>query len=158
MPTLRVIAVLMMLGLLAAGCGWSPSGPTTPNTTGCADADSPTKDTVDAAIKQLPAAQWKESTRGHTADCQLHWVVVTSGDAADSPQQVVFFDRNTAIGSPTPDPRPYISVAPLGKSTASVQYQWRQNQEPACCPTGIGSMRVKIDNGKLAAMDPIPNG
>jgi hypothetical protein len=147
---------IMMLGLLAAGCGWSPSGSIASNP-GCAESDSPTKDTVDSAINQLPGATWKQSARGNTPDCQLQWVVVTSGDAADSPQQVLFFDRNTAIGSPTPDPRPYISVAALGNSIASVQYQWRQNGEPACCPTGIGNVRMKIDNGKLSALDPIPN-
>ena len=111
-----------------------------------------------ATIANLPAAQWKEASRGHTPDCRLHWVVVTSGDASDSPQQVLFFDRKSPIGSPTPDPRPYINVISMGSDTAVVQYQWRQGQDPACCPTGIGTVRVQIgDDGKIKALDPIPN-
>ena len=111
-----------------------------------------------AEVNKLPAAQWQEIVRGHTPDCQLHWVVVTAGDASDSPGQVLFFDRKTPIGTPTPEPRPYITITPIGNDTATVQYQWRQGQEPACCPTGIGSVRFKVEDGKLKALDPIPNG
>jgi len=39
----------------------------------------------------------------------------------------------------------------------AVQYQWRQGQEPACCPTGVATVRFKIEDGKLKALDPIPN-
>jgi hypothetical protein len=112
---------------------------------------------VAAEIAKLPAAQWHEIVSGHTADCSLHWVVVSSGDAADSPGQVLFFDRKSAIGTPTPDPRPYITITAVGNDTAAVQYHWRQAQEPACCPTGIGTVRFNIEDGKLKALDPIPN-
>ena len=40
----------------------------------------------------------------------------------------------------------------------NVQYQWRQGQDPACCPTGIGTVRFQIgEDGKIKALDPIPN-
>jgi LppP/LprE lipoprotein len=68
---------------------------------------------------------------------------------------VLFFNRNTPLGTPTPDPRPYITVTTTGNDTAVVQYQWRQGQDAACCPTGIGTMRFKIEDGKLKALDPI---
>jgi LppP/LprE lipoprotein len=153
----RLIAVVLSLGLNAAGCGWSPpSGPPTSSAT-CTQADGPSADTVAAEIAKLPAAQWHEIVSGHTADCSLHWVVVSSGDASDSPGQVLFFDRKSAIGTPTPDPRPYITITAVGNDTAAVQYQWRQAQEPACCPTGIGTVRFNIEDGKLKALDPIPN-
>jgi hypothetical protein len=153
----RLIAVALSLGLIAAGCGWSPpSGPPT-SSASCTPADGPSADTVAAEIAKLPAAQWHEIVSGHTADCSLHWVVVSSGDASDSPGQVLFFDRKSAIGTPTPDPRPYITITAIGNDTAAVQYQWRQAQEPACCPTGIGTVRFKIEDGKLKALDPIPN-
>jgi hypothetical protein len=48
-------------------------------------------------------------------------------------------------------------VTAQGDDTAVVQYQWRQAGEPACCPTGIGSARFTIRDGKLEALDPIPN-
>jgi hypothetical protein len=153
----RLIAVLLTIGLFAVGCGYNP--PSSPPTTsaGCTQAEGPSADTVAAEIAKLPAAQWTEILSGHTADCSLHWVVVTSGDASDSPGQVLFFDRKSPIGTPTPDPRPYITVTPTGNDTAAVQYQWRQAQEPACCPTGIATVRFKLEDGKLKALDPIPN-
>jgi hypothetical protein len=153
----RLIAVLT-LGLIAAGCGFNP--PSAPPTTSaaCTKDDGPSEDTVAAEIAKLPAAPWIEVISGYTADCTLHWVVVTSGDASDSPAQVLFFDRKTPIGTPTPEPRPYITITPTGDDTASVQYQWRQGQDPACCPTGIATVRFKVEDGKLKALDPIPNG
>jgi hypothetical protein len=75
---------------------------------------------------------------------------------ARSPQQVLFFNRNTPLGTPTPDPRPYITVTPSGNDTAVVQYQWRQGQDAACCPAGIGTARFKVEYGKLKALDPSP--
>lgn len=154
----RLIAVVLFVGLFVAACGFNP--PSSPPTTsvGCTKDSGPSADTVAAEIAKLPAAQWSEIVSGHTADCSLHWVVVSSGDASDSPGQVLFFDRKSPIGTPTPDPRPYITVAPIGNDTAAVQYQWRQGQEPACCPTGIATVRFKIEDGKLKALDPIPNG
>jgi hypothetical protein len=154
----RLIAVVLFVGLLAVGCGYKP--PSSPPTTsaGCTNADGPSPDTVAAEIAKLPAAQWIEVMGGHTADCNLHWVVVTSGDASDSPSQVLFFNRKTPLGTATPDPRPYITINASGNDTAAVQYQWRQGQDPACCPTGIATVRFKIEDGKLKALDPIPNG
>jgi LppP/LprE lipoprotein len=151
------MTVVLVLGLTAAGCGFKP--PAAPPTTSaaCTQADGPSADTVAAEIAKLPAAQWNEIMSGHTADCSLHWVVVTSGDASDSPGQVLFFDRKSPIGPPTPDPRPYITINAIGNDTAAVQYQWRQGQEPACCPTGVATVRFKIEDGKLKALDPIPN-
>jgi hypothetical protein len=88
----------------------------------------------------------------------LNWVVVGSGDASDSPHQVLFFDRNNSLGPATAEPRPYITVTTMGNDTVNVQYQWRQGQDPACCPTGIGQVRFKIgDDGKIKSLDPIPN-
>ena len=153
----RLIAVVLVLGLIATACGSNP--PSAPPTTSaaCTKDDGPSEDTVTAEIAKLPAAQWFEVLSGHTADCSLHWVVVGSGDASDSPAQVLFFDRKNPIGTPTPQPRPYITISATGNDTASVQYKWRQGQDPACCPTGIATVRFKVEDGKLKALDPIPN-
>src|ERR1051325_3737610 len=154
----RLIAVVALALLLAAGCGTNqPSSAPTTSAAACTKDDGPSEDTVAAEIAKLPQAPWLEIMSGHTADCSLHWVVVGSGDASDSPGQGLFFDRKTPIGTPTPDPRPYVTITPTGDDTASVQYQWRQGQDPACCPTGAATVRFKIEDGKLKALDPIPN-
>jgi hypothetical protein len=157
MRLLGVLAALLTLGFISAGCGWSPPAGTPTSAAGCTPADGPSEDTIQSEIKKLPAGDWQEVVRGHTADCTLHWVVVNSGIASDSPAQVLFFDRKSPLGPATPEPRPYITVVAQGENTAAVQYQWRQGSEPACCPTGIGTVRFTVDDGKLKALDPIPN-
>jgi hypothetical protein len=151
------MTVVLVLGLTAAGCGFKP--PAAPPTTSAAALRPTGRVQIPSPLRSpsCQSAQWSEIMSGHTADCSLHWVVVTSGDASDSPQQVLFFDRKSPIGTPTPDPRPYITITAMGSDTAAVQYQWRQGQEPACCPTGIATVRFKIEDGKLKALDPIPN-
>ncbi|MCT7660338.1 LppP/LprE family lipoprotein [Mycobacterium deserti] len=157
MRRIGIIAAVLLCALFCVGCGWSPPSASPTTSVACTPADGPTADAISDEINRLPAGQWREASRGHAADCRLHWVVVAGGDASDSPQQVLFFDRSTPIGTPTPEPRPYITVTPTGNDNATVQYQWRQGQEPACCPTGIGQARFSIEDGKLKALDPIPN-
>ncbi|MDT5290204.1 MAG: hypothetical protein QOF88_5093 [Mycobacterium sp.] len=157
MRPLRILATVSTMALIAAGCGWRPPSAPPTSSASCTQAEGPSADSVAHEINQLSAGQqWRETSRGHTPDCQLHWVVVGVGDASDSPQQVLFFDHNSPIGTPTPDPKPYVNVTTEGNDTAVVQYQWRQGQDPACCPTGIGTVRFKVKDGKLEALGPIP--
>ena len=161
MSVSRVIAVLSV-ALFAAGCGWSPSSPPPPKADTCQPADGPGPDTVTQAIAVVPpptGSSWIQTAGGHTVDCRLYWVQLGIANAeANSPQQVVFFDRHTPLGPATPQPRPYINVINTGDDTVSVQYQWQQGNEGPCCPTGIGTVRFRIgDDGKLKALDPIPN-
>jgi hypothetical protein len=151
-------ASLFLLGPLAAGCGSSPSGAPASTAAACTPGDGPSSDTVAGEIAKLPAGQWNEVVSGHTTDCSLHWVVVSAGDASDSPGQVLFFDRKSPIGTAAPQPRPYLTVMSTANDTASVQYQWRQGQDPACCPTGSATVRFQVDGGKLKALDPVPTG
>jgi hypothetical protein len=150
----RALAAPVMVGLLTAACGWSPPSPAPTSTAACGP--GPGAAALSDEIALLPPASWTEAARGHAADCRLNWVVVSAGSASDSPQQVLFFDGEKGIGSPTPDPRPYITVTAQGDHDAVVQYQWRQGSEPACCPTGIGSARVTLEDGRLTILDPIP--
>jgi len=148
------VLALVTLAASTAGCGWSPPAAPPTSTVDCGPGPSP--DAVAFELQLLPPGSWRDTARGSSPDCQLYWVVVSAGDASDSPQQVLFFDGVNPIGSPTPDPRPYITVTPQGDHTANVQYQWRQGQDPACCPTGIGSAKVTIEDGRLTVLDPIP--
>jgi len=158
-----VIAVMLSAGSAAAGCGWSPPGGAPPTADTCTPADGPSGDAVQRAVTGLPRpggdAAWQETASGHTGNCRLNWVQVAPlNPQPDSPQQVLFFDRQTPLGPATPQPRPYISVPTTTDDTVTVQYQWKQGDEPPCCPTGIGTVRFRIgDDGKLQALDPIPN-
>jgi hypothetical protein len=156
-------AMLMVLGVAAAGCGWKPSAPSPPPPDNCADSDGPTEGTVRRAIAELPPVAghsgWEETSGGHTRNCRLYWVKLHLSDATEgSPEQLLFFDHNTPLGSPTANPKPYTTVMSAGENTVTVQYQWRVGDEPLCCPTGIGTTRYAIGpDGKLTALDPVPD-
>ena len=107
----------------------------------------------------MPAGgAWREINRGHAPNCRLFWVQVTIGQDTAAPRHVLFFDCNTPLGPATPQTRPYIAVLPSGQDSVMVQYQWRQGSDAPCCPTGIATVRFESGaDGKLKALDPIPN-
>jgi hypothetical protein len=153
-----MIPMASVLILVAAGCGWSPSSGNQAQPNTCTAEQGPSTDTVNAEIARLSGGQqWRESARGNTTDCRLYWVQIASAaPASDAPGQVLFFDGGTPIGTPTPDPRPYIAVVNSSPDTVTVQYQWRQGADKACCPTGIGTVRFQLADDGLKALDPIP--
>ncbi|BBC66916.1 putative lipoprotein LppP [Mycobacterium marinum] len=162
---LRVILMILglVLGLGAPGCGHksAPRPTTAPDT--CKNSDGPTSQTVRQAIAAVPVgvpnSTWVEIARGHTKNCRLYWVQIIPTIASEStPQQLLFFDHNTPLGSPTRNPKPYIRVLPSSQDTVTVQYQWRVGSDPQCCPTGSGTVRFQVGpDGKLKALGPIPH-
>ena len=157
----RGVGVLVAAcGLVLTGCGWQPPSPPPLANQTCTEADGPSVAAVQDAIAGLPDVEgggWQESSRGNSGDCSLAWVQVNTGAPASSaPEQVLFFSHDSFLGTPTPEPRPYSTVVANGADTASVQYQWAQGDEPDCCPTGVGSARFQLRDGKLTALDPIP--
>ncbi|WP_157890911.1 LppP/LprE family lipoprotein [Mycolicibacterium goodii] len=158
----RVSVVLASLGFLAAGCGWGPSSAPPPPPDTCTAADAPDPNTVAQEIAKLPAphggSKWVQVRDGHTTDCRLHWVQVgLSAAQPNSVGQLLFFDRQTPLGTATPEPRPYINVVTNGEDTVTVNYQWQQDGDSPEAPTGIATVRFRIgDDGRLMAVDPIP--
>jgi hypothetical protein len=158
-------ATVAVLGgcLLAAGCGWSPPSAPPPKPDTCAPTDGPGAATVQREIVTLappvPGATWTETGSGHATNCRLYWVQLKGpGSAPDVAAQVLFFDRQTPLGPATPEPRSYVAVVNSGDEFVTVQYQWRQGADTPCCPTGIGIVRFRVsDDGRLEAVDPIPN-
>ena len=82
--------------------------------------------------------------------------LIVAGCGWSPPGQVLFCDHDALIGTPTPGPRPYVNVVTSG-DTVSVQNQWKQGNDQPCCPTGIGTVRLQPADGKLKALDPVPN-
>ena len=155
----RLIASWLLLLLLVAACGWKPptsaQGPDT-----CKPTDGPTADTVSSAIAGVPrqdGTPWHETGRGHATECRLYWVQVGTGSDSATPQHVLFFDRNTFLGTATPNPRPYTNVVTSGPNMVTVQYQWQQPNDQPGLPTGIAQVRFQLDrDDKMKALDPIP--
>ena len=153
-----------MLLFLAAACGHratTQSAPSRPDT--CKASDGPTDDTVRAALASVPTTvpgtTWVEIARGHTRNCRLFWVQIIPTIASEStPQQLVFFDHNVPLGTPTVNPKPYITVLAPSDDTVTVQYRWRVGSDQPCCPTGIRKVGFQIGpDGKLRALGKIPN-
>jgi len=154
---------VILLVLLASACGGKPASlPSSPRDT-CKEVDGPKADTVQRAIAavpvEVPGSSWVEIARGHAKKCRLQWVQIIPTIASEStPQQLLFFDHNTPLGAPTPNPKPYITVLPPGDDTITVQYQWRIGNEEPCCPKGIGTVKFQIGpDGKLQALGKIPH-
>jgi len=154
---------VILLLLLVSACGGKPTTPPAPRADTCKQSDGPTADTVRQAIAsvpvEVPGSSWVEIARGHTKNCRLHWVQIIPTIASEStPQQLLFFDHNTPLGPPTPNPKPYITVLPAGDDTITVQYQWQVGNEEPCCPKGGGTVKFQIgSDGKLQALGKIPH-
>jgi hypothetical protein len=154
---------VIVLILLVSACGGKPATPPASRADTCKDSDGPTADIVRQAIAsvpvEVPGSSWVEIARGHTKKCRLYWVQIIPTIAAEStPQQLLFFDHNTPLGTPTPNPKPYITVLPPSDDTITVQYQWQVGKDEPCCPTGIGTVKFQIgSDGKLQALGKIPH-
>jgi hypothetical protein len=154
---------VILLTLLVSACGGNATTPAASRADACKDSDGPTADTVRQAITavpvEVPGSSWVEIARGHTKKCRLYWVQIIPTIASEStPQQLLFFDHNTSLGTPTPNPKPYITVLPPSDDTITVQYQWQVGKDEPCCPTGIGTVKFQIgSDGKLQALGRIPH-
>jgi hypothetical protein len=155
--------LVIFLALLAAACGAKPSAPQASRADTCKDSDGPAAGTVRQAIAsvpvEVPGSSWVDIGRGHTKNCRLYWVQIIPTIASEStPQQVVFFDHNRALGTPTSNPKPYITILPGGDDAVTVQYQWKVGNEEPCCPKGIGTVKFHIGpDGTLQALGKIPH-
>lgn len=156
-------AIVILLVLLASGCGWKPTASPQAKPDTCKAADGPATATVQRAIAAVPIAipgtMWVEIGRGHSRNCRLQWVQVIPTIASEStPQQLLFFDHNTPLGPATPNPKPYLTVLPPSDDTVTVQYQWQKGKDQPCCPTGIGTVKFRIgSDGKLQTVGKVPN-
>ena len=89
--------------------------------------------------------------------------VVLGADHSDHRHRVdspaaAFFDHNIPLGTPTPNPKPYITVLPPSDDTITVQYRWQVGNDQPCCPTGMGTVKFQIgSDGKLQALGKIPH-
>lgn len=157
-----VTILLIVMTLLAGACSSQPPASSPPPDT-CKSSDGPTNDTVRQAIAAVPVlvpgSIWVEIARGHTKKCRLNWVQIIPSIADEStPQQLLFFDHNAPLGTPTPSPKPYITVLPPGDDTVTVQYRWQVGSDQACCPTGSGTVKFQIGaDCKLQALGKIPH-
>ncbi|CAM2964115.1 hypothetical protein BST27_13105 [Mycobacterium intermedium] len=159
---MAVIAGLVAC-LPAGGCGDKPRPSAAARSDTCRVSDGPSADTVRRAIAsvpvEVPGSSWVEIARGHAKNCRLYWVQIIPTIASEStPQQLLFFDRDTALGPATPKPKPYITVLPPADDTVQVRYQWRVGSDEECCPSGSGTVKFQIGpDGKLTALGPIPH-
>lgn len=155
---------MVAVGGSLSGCASNSSAPP-PSQPGhpCPASAGPRGPTVDAAIAglpvEVPGSAWVEIARGHTTSCRLYWVqVIPTLAAEDTGQQLLFFDHDSALGTPTAHSKPYTTVLAVSEDTVTVQYQWRTGADKVCCPSGRGRVRYQIGpNGSLKALDAMPH-
>jgi hypothetical protein len=135
------IAVLLSLGLIAADAGSTRLGHRRP---GRPPAPAMAIGRLDRKRDQATAccAVARGLARPHT---RLRPAL--GGDhpgtrGRDSPQQVLFFNRNTPLGTPTPHPRPYITVTTTGTpGRRAVPVAPGSGRRVRAVRTGIGTVR-----------------
>lgn len=155
--------MVILLILLVCGCGGKQAVAPAVAPEKCKDSDGPTPETVQRAIASVPISvpgtTWVEIARGHAKKCRLYWVQIIPTIASESTgQQLLFFDHNKPLGTPTSNPKPYITVLAPSDDAVAVQYHWLKAGDQPCCPTGVGTVKFEIGpDGRLKALDKIPN-
>jgi LppP/LprE lipoprotein len=80
-----------------------------------------------------------------------------SGSGGGYEQQAFFFVNGRYIGTDTSEPSGRVSVVEQGDTEVTLAYGLYKRSDPACCPSGgQATVRFELNNGALAAVDPIP--
>lgn len=78
-----------------------------------------------------------------------------SGDGYD--QRAFFFVDGRYIGTDAKEPSASVKVVSQSDTEVALAYPLYRPNDPLCCPgAGQRVVHFQLDNGKLAAMDPIP--
>ena len=158
-----LIATMLSVAMLVAGCGWSPPGAPPPSPT---PANRPTVPACSRCKRRSPVSRSpRPARRGPRLPAGIPPTAGFTGcrSAPTIPTSIALSRCCSSTATPrwgtaTPEPRPYINVLNAGDDTVVVQYQWQQGNDAPCCPTGIGTVRFQIgEDGKLKPIDPIPN-
>jgi LppP/LprE lipoprotein len=80
-----------------------------------------------------------------------------AGSSDGHAQQAFFFVDGRYIGTDSREPSAMLTVVSQGDTEVTLAYALYRPGDAPCCP-GAGQARVRfqLDNGKLAALDPIP--
>jgi hypothetical protein len=78
-----------------------------------------------------------------------------SGDGYD--QRAFFFLDGHYLGTDARDPSASVKVLSQSDTEVTLGYTLYRHADPLCCPGGgVAKVRFQLDNGRLAAIDPIP--
>ena len=78
-----------------------------------------------------------------------------SGDGYD--QRAFFFLEGRYLGTDAKEPSAALKVVSQSDTEVVLAYQLYRHGDPLCCPGGGQAVvHFQLDNGKLAALDPIP--
>lgn len=135
---------------------------TASGTRACPAESRPDDPAVQAAIAAVPKLRddlpWYVGASGQAGDCRLSWVLLSAHGTASTPDQLLFFDGRSYLGTATPQPHPYTEVIDSGQDTVTVRYRYIVGDEPNCCPAGQTSVRFRIGgDGHLEVLDPLPS-
>ncbi len=82
---------------------------------------------------------------------------VLVGSHEGSGQQAFFFVNGRYIGTDTKEPSATVSVLSQGETEVTLGYPLYRKSDPPGSPSGgQAKVRFQLNNGKLAALDPIP--
>lgn len=125
-------------------------------------ASEPTLDAINAAKAKLPAPpeglSWvvEDISDGCVT---LGWAKVSiDAPSAGRPNHVLLFYGNQYLGTGTTEAYPYATVVGnTASDTVTVEYQWLNDGDGACCPSGgPATVRYQWIKGKVVMLDELP--
>jgi hypothetical protein len=114
---------------------------------------------VSAATAVLEAKGYSAAnTSVYHPDQVLRVLIGTrSGSSDGHGQQAFFFVNGRYLGTDTKDPSASVSVVSQGETEVTLAYALYRKGDALSNPTGgVAKVRFQLNNGQLAALDPIP--
>jgi LppP/LprE lipoprotein len=110
-----------------------------------------------AAVVRAHGFTPKSTSDYHSGQTLRVLLGTRTGSADGYGQQAFFFVNGRYIGTDTREPSAKLRVVAQGDTEVTLAYPLYRARDPLCCPSG-GQARVtfQLNNGKLAALDPIP--
>lgn len=141
-------------------------GTSSPNATRTAPEPAFTKEAPSHSAEGVSGAEAVLQARGYTANDAsayhsgqaLRVLVGTRTGSGDGyGQQAFFFVNGHFLGTDSSQPSATVRVASQSDTEVTLEYPLYKRSDPLCCPGGgKASVRFRLDNGRLAPLDPIP--
>jgi len=140
----------------------SANTPSTPTVTRTRTAPEPAFTEKQGSSEGLSAATAVLQAKGYTpTDTSVYHATqvlrVLVGSHESSGEQAFFFVNGRYIGTDTKEPSAMVDVLSQGETEVTLGYPLYRKGDPPGNPSGgQAKVRFQLNNGKLAALDPIP--
>jgi hypothetical protein len=110
-----------------------------------------------AAVVRSKGYTPSDSSQYHSNQALRVLVATRTGSGDGYGQQAFFFVNGRYIGTDAKDPSAKLRVVSQSDTEVALGYPLYRKNDPLCCPGGgQATVHFQLNNGRLAALDPIP--